>query len=475
VQHQLEPVGLARDEIGPELLLSLDRSSGRSLHEQLESMLREYIRSGRLAPQAKIPSSRALATRLGVSRGVVLEAYSQLIAEGYLVSSQGAPTRVGSMPSVERPPVPASSLERSHWHRFDPGLPDLSAFPRDRWSRSMRAAMRTAPFAALGHGDPRGTPELRNELMAYLGRVRGAAPEPEHTLVCGGAVQGFAALCRTLRARGVERIAVEEPGWNRHRVTAEGAGLEPVGIPVDEHGLLVAGLVESSCEVVVVTPAHQFPTGVVMSSERRSSLLEWAEDEDGLIVEDDYDSELRYDRMPVGALQGLAPERVCHIGSASKRLAPGLRLGWMLSPSWLSGALTYEQGLAGGAPPVLEQLAFADFLARGELDRHLRRVRLRYRDRRHALVREIERALPGAQVCGAAAGLYALVLLPAGIAEHAFVRAAAARGVGLEGLSAHSAPGSSAAGVVLGFANLSPGEVERGFRAIAEAYPRHIP
>jgi GntR family transcriptional regulator/MocR family aminotransferase len=253
-------------------------------------------------------------------------------------------------------------------------------------------------------------------------------------------------------------------------VTVEGAGLEPVGIPVDEHGLVVAELAESGCEVAVVTPAHQFPTGVVMSSERRSALLEWAEEEDALIVEDDYDSELRYDRMPVGALQGLAPERVCHIGSASKRLAPGLRIGWMLSPSWLSGALTYEQGLAGGAPPILEQLALADFLARGELDRHLRRMRLRYRERRRVLVGEIGQALPGARLCGAAAGLYALVLLAPGVAEHAFVRAAAARGVGLEGLSAHAGPESDTAGVVLGFANLSEVEIQHGVRTIAGAY-----
>ena len=308
---------------GPELLLALDRASARPLHEQLETTLRDHVRSGRLAPDAKVPSSRALAAALGISRGVVLEAYSQLIAEGYLVSRQGAPTRVGTTPSVERQPVPAGVLERDYRYRFDPGLPDLAAFPRDQWGRSLRVALRDAPFAALGHGDPRGEPALRNELMAYLGRVSGAAPEPEHTLVCACATAGLAALCRTLRARGVDRVAVEEPGWNRHRAIAEAAGLEPVGIPVDEHGLVVEALAESGAEVVIVTPAHQFPTGAVMSSERRSALLEWAEDEDALIVEDDYDSELRYDRVAVGALQGLAPERVLQIGSASKRLAPG--------------------------------------------------------------------------------------------------------------------------------------------------------
>lgn len=361
--NQTEPVTV-HDRFGPELPLGLERTSGRPLHEQLETALREYVRAGRLPPSAKLPSSRALAQSLGISRGVVLEAYSQLIAEGYLVSSRGAPTRVAAMPSIERPPVPASSLEPACRHRFDPGLPDLAAFPREQWGRSLRVALREAPFAAFDEGDPRGATALRNELMGYLGRTRGAAPEPEHTIVCAGATQGFMQLCRVLHERGVERIAVERPGWNRHRAVAEGAGLEPVGIGVDEHGIVVDELAASGCEAVVVTPAHQFPTGAVMSSERRTVLLEWAEDEDALIVEDDYDSELRYDRVPVGALQGLAPERVLQLGSLSKRLAPGVKIGWMLSPSWLSGALTYEQGLAGAAPGALEQLALADFLAR---------------------------------------------------------------------------------------------------------------
>jgi GntR family transcriptional regulator/MocR family aminotransferase len=440
------------------------------LHEQLETTLRDYVRRGQLATGSKVPSSRALAASLGISRGVVLEAYSQLTAEGYLVSARGAPTRIGPIPSVERPPVPASSLEPAYGRRFDPGLPDLAAFPRDRWGRSLRAALRAAPFAALGHGDPRGSPELRNELMSYLARARGAAPEPEHTLVCAGAMQGFAALCRVLGQRGIERIAVEDPGWNRHRVIAEGAGLEPVGIPVDDQGLAVDQLAASGCEVVVVTPAHQFPTGVVMSSERRAALLEWAEDEDALVVEDDYDSELRYDRVAVGALQGLAPERVLHLGSVSKRLAPGVRIGWMLSPSWLSGALTYEQGLAESAPPALDQLALADFVARGELDRHLRRMRLRYRERRRLLPAAVEQALPGSRVIGAAAGLFALIRLAPGIDEHLLVRAAAAAGVWLEGLSTH-ARADDQAGIVLGFGNVQEAELERGLGVIGSSMP----
>ena len=445
MEIQTGPVTRGPDQPGPELLLGLDRSSARPLHEQLETTLREHVRSGRLPPDSKLPSSRALATSLGVSRGVVLEAYAQLIAEGYLVSSQGAPTRVAATPSIERPPVPASSLEPAYGHRFDPGLPDLAAFPRDRWARSLRAALRDATFAALGHGDPRGVPELRNALMAYLGRVRGAAPEPEHTVVCGGAMQGFAQLCRVLRERGIERIAVEDPGWRRHRAVAAGRGSSPSRSGSTHRASLSTSSPGPVCEVAVVTPAHQFPTGVVMSSERRSALLEWAEDQDALIVEDDYDSELRYDRVPVGALQGLAPERVLHIGSVSERLAPGLRIGWMLAPSWLSGALTYEQGLAGSAPPAFDQLALADFVSRGELDRHLRRMRLRYRERRRAVIDELSRTLPGARVPGVAAGVYALILLRAGPMKRSCCARPPHAGCGSKGSRRTAAPASSQA------------------------------
>ena len=461
---------------GPDLLVALDRDSSEPLHEQLERRLREQVRSGRLAPGSRLPSSRALASELGVSRGVVLESYAQLTAEGYLTASQGAPTRVALTPSTERPPLPATSLAQRHAYDFNPGLPDLASFPRDAWLRAVRSALRGAPFDVLRHGDPRGAPELRNELMAYLGRVRGAAPEPEHTIVCTGFTQGYSVLCQTLRDRGLERIAVEDPGWARHRLVAERAGLEPVGIPVDHDGIEVAALERSGCEAVVLTPAHQFPTGVVLASERRAALLEWAEGADALIVEDDYDSELRYDRVPVGALQGLAPERVCFIGSASKRLAPGLRVGWMLSPSWLTGELTYQKAVADGGSTAIEQLALADFIARGELDRHLRRMRLRYRARRETLVASLPEPLPEVRISGAAAGLYALLLLPEGSDEHACVTAAARSGVGLEGLGAHRMdPTRGLPGLVLGYANISEPGIEQGLATLAAALRESMP
>jgi GntR family transcriptional regulator/MocR family aminotransferase len=242
--------------------------------------------------------------------------------------------------------------------------------------------------------DPRGVPELRDALAAYLDRVRGTAADPELLLVCAGFAQGLSLTCRWLRSHGVERIAVEDPGWLPHRLIAEQAGLEVIPVPVDEAGLDVAALEGSDAEAIVVTPAHHFPTGAVLAPGRRASLLEWAERDDRLIVEDDYDTELRFHGVTVGALQGLAPERVLHIGSASKRLAPGVRLGWMLLPSWLTWPLVSAKSVEDSGTEVLGQMTLADFISRGELDRHLRRMRLRYASRRSALLEMLCELVP---------------------------------------------------------------------------------
>jgi GntR family transcriptional regulator/MocR family aminotransferase len=454
---------------GPELLVELDRASELPLHEQLERSLRENIRRGRLPAGTRLPSTRGLAAELGVSRGVVTEAYGQLGAEGYLETRQGAAVRVARAVRATVPRAPARSLMPSFAYHFHPGLPDLAGFPRDRWLRSLRAALGQSPLDAVGYGDPRGVPRLRETLADYLGRARGTAADPENMLMCTGFMQGFSILCRWLHGQGIDTIAMEDPGWQVHRLIAEQAGLQTVPVAVDEEGLSVAALSATGARAVLVTPAHQFPTGVVLSSERRAALIEWAENGERLIIEDDYDAEFRYDRVAVGSLQGLASERVLYIGSASKRLAPAMRQGWMLLPSWLAWQLISAKAIEDGGSEVIGQLALCDFIERGELDRHVRRMRLRYQSRRQALLQAVERWLPQATPSGAAAGLFELVELPADVDEAALLAAAAARGVGMEGLSWHRFAHGGAPGLLLGYGNLPEPAIEHGVRLIAEA------
>ena len=456
--------------MGPELLVELDRSDELPLHEQLERSLRENIRRGRLPAGTRLPSTRGLASELGVSRGVVTEAYGQLSAEGYLETRQGAAVRVARAVRATVPRAPARSLQPTFPYHFHPGLPDLAGFPRDRWLRSLRAALGESPLDAVGYGDPRGLPRLRETLADYLGRVRGAAADAENMLVCTGFMQGFSILCRWLHGHGVESIAMENPGWHVHHLIAEQAGLQTIPVPVDQHGLDVQALADTGARAVLVTPAHQFPTGAVLSRERRAALIEWAEDGERLIVEDDYDAEFRYDRVAVGALQGLASERVLYIGSASKRLAPAMRLGWMLLPSWLSWQLISAKAIEDGGSEAIGQLALCDFIERGELDRHLRRMRLRYQARRESLLAALARSLPQAQPRGAAAGLFELVELPADTNEAALLAAAGSRGVGMEGLSWHRFTHGGAPGLLLGYGNLSEPAIEHGVELIAAAF-----
>jgi GntR family transcriptional regulator / MocR family aminotransferase len=450
------------------MLVEIQRDAELPLHEQVERSIRESIQAGRLAAGAQLPSSRVLAKELGISRGVVTEAYSQLAAEGYLLSRQGAPVRVARTVRASTGRPPARSMLPSFPYHFHPGLPDLAGFPRDRWLRSLRAAWRQAPLDAVGYPDPRGVPALRQALAGYLGRVRGAAAEPEQTLVCTGFAQAFSLLCRWLAARGLERLALEDPGWHPHRLIAEQAGLEVVPIPVDAGGIRVDALAATAVRAVVVTPAHQFPSGVVLSRERRAALIEWAEAGERLIVEDDFDAEYRYGGSGLGALQGLAPDRVAYIGSASKRLTPGMRLAWALLPSWLAWPLVQAKAVEDGGSEAIGQLALHDFIERGELDRHIRRMRLRYERRREALLDVLARRLPQARVSGGAAGLYELAELPEEIDEVALVSAAAERGVGLEGLALHSFNPANRPGLVLGFASLSEPAIDHGIRILAD-------
>lgn len=452
---------------GPvDLLLGLDGNRAQPLYGQLERSLRDAIRDGRLAAGARLPSSRGLALELGISRGVVTAAYTQLAAEGYLESRQGAPVRVarGVRAQPQGPPPPP--LTEHYTYDFTPGVPDLAAFPRARWLRALRRAWQEAPLDAIGRTDPRGVPELRRALADYLRRVRGAAADSEHLLVCTGFRQGLSLACRWMGASGLRQVALEDPGWHAHRLVIEEAGLDVVPIPVDDEGLDVPALAASGADAVVVTPAHQFPSGVVLSARRRAELIAWAEKGDRLIIEDEYDAELCHER--VGTLQGLAPDRVLHVGSASKRLAPGLRLGWILAPSWLSWALISAKVVEDGGSEVIGQLTMADFIAAGELERHLRRMRLRYARRRDRLLSALSQGIPSWRPQPSAGGLYFVVHLPDGAHEASLLSAAARRGFGLEGVSLHSYTGDHRPGLVLGYGGIVDPAIDRAVSLLAQ-------
>jgi GntR family transcriptional regulator/MocR family aminotransferase len=458
------------DQFAPELLIEIERTNGAPLRAQIERELRDAVRSGRLRAGTALPSSRALAAQLGVSRGVVVEAYAQLGAEGYLSARQGAPTRVAAVPRAPHgrraDTLPAPALPR---YDLRPSVPDLAAFPRRAWLAAERRALAALPHAALDYPDMRGAPELRGALAAYLGRARGLVAAPERIVVTGGTLQSVGLLARVLGARGIDRIAMEQPGFHIHRALLRRCGLTVVPVPVDGDGMVVEGLERSGARAVLVTPAHQMPLGAVLAPDRRAALLDWAERHDALVIEDDYDGEYRYDRGPVGALQGLAPERVAYLGSASKVLAPALRIGWIVLPSSLSDEVAEEKGWADAGSPLLGQLALADLIERGDLDRHLRRVRLSYRRRRDLLVAGLRELFPGVRVLGVAAGLHVAVQPRDPVDEKKLVARAAERGVALYAFRDRSAD-PPASTLLLGYANLPEPSIEPALKALRAAY-----
>jgi GntR family transcriptional regulator/MocR family aminotransferase len=455
----------------PELLLNVDTSGG-PLHTRIERALREAVREGRLRVGAALPSTRVLARELGVSRGVVVEAYEQLVAEGYLAARAGSKTVVaaGAPAPCERG---EEAVSEAPAFDFRPGVPDLTRFPREEWGRAMRRALREVRPADLSYGDPRGALALRESLREYLGRVRGVVTRPERVVVCNGFTQALALIARALRDRGARRIALEDPCHPDLRHIAADGGLSPLYIPVDESGLRVDLLDRVDVQAVLVTPAHQFPTGVVMTAERRHALIEWAARRSAFVIEDDYDAEYRYDRVPVGAIQGLAPERVVYAGSSSKILAPALRLGWVIVPEGLGEGVAERKRIADLSSPILEQLTYAVFLEAGELDRHLRRMRLHYRRRRDALTGALARRLPGWHPTGAVAGLHLVAELPEATDEEDVVRRAGARSVRVYAMKGYCGEARRAPALVLGYAGLDEGTIDRGIARLAAALMPH--
>jgi GntR family transcriptional regulator/MocR family aminotransferase len=449
--------------------LVLDRAA--PLRAQLERELRDAIRSGRLRAGGKLPPSRLLADELDVSRGVVVEAYSQLVAEGYLVARPGDGTRIADG-LAQQPPAARASPGTVRGVRYDlrSGIPDLSFFPRREWQSATASALRELPDAAFTYGSRRGLRQLRIALSDYLGRVRAVVADPERMFVATGAAHGMSILWHTIHQRGARRVAVEDPTWSAIRETIAQAGLEAVPVAVDEHGLDVAALEHVDVDAVVLSPAHQYPTGNVLAPERRAELITWARRHGSLIVEDDYDAEYRYDRDPIASLQGLAPDCVVYVGTSSKTLAPGLSLGWILVPSHLVGEMAAQHGVTRAMPGVLVQSAYATLLERGDIDRHLRRTRRRYHARRNALVEALARELPEAFVGGASAGLHLIAWLPEGADEAAITDAAAARGVAIHSLHQDcsvTAPFGPA--LLLGYGLIVEPAIPRAVRELAKA------
>ncbi|MFD8519697.1 PLP-dependent aminotransferase family protein [Streptomyces capillispiralis] len=456
-----------------ELLLPAASAPARARGRSLRTALREAVRSGRLAPGTRLPSSRDLAADLGVSRGLVTEAYEQLTAEGYLRSGRGAGTWVGEAVRAARPRAhdlaPRTPGARAD---FVPGTPDPSLFPRAAWAAAHRAVLADPPHRELGYPDPRGLPRLRTALAGLLARRRGVVADPERIVVVSGVTQAMTLLGFALRARGLRSVGVEDPGSPQHAGLYASAGITAVPVPVDGEGLTLEPLRASGARAVVVTPAHQFPTGIAYSARRRADLLDWARSVDGLVLEDDYDGDFRYDRAPVGALQGLDPERVAYTGSVSKSLAPGLRLGWLLVPqAWTDEVVERKRTMDLGHP-ALDQALFARLVERGDYDRQLRRCRRAYRERRDALVAALAAHFPGAEVSGIAAGLHVIASLPERFGpQERFLARVARAGVAVRPLTdcAHDAEPDERVRLVLGYAHVPPARIHEGVRLMAEA------
>ncbi|MFF4450058.1 PLP-dependent aminotransferase family protein [Streptomyces sp. NPDC001502] len=430
--------------------LHLELPDGGARRTALAQALRSAVRSGRLAGGTRLPPYRTLAADLGLARNAVADAYAELVAEGWFTARQGSGTQVAEgVATADAPAAPAGPAPDRPRHDLLQGKPDPASFPRAAWAASARRALAEAPTEAFGPGDPQGRPELRRALAGYLSRARGVRCGPENIVICSGFANGLR-LLSSVRPRD---WAVEAYGLPFHQGILQTAGVRPHPVPVDEDGARTTEL-PSRARTLLLTPAHQFPTGGRLLPARRAAAVDWARGTDGVIVEDDYDGEFRYDRKPVGALQGLTPEHVVYAGSLSKSLSPALRLGWLVLPDQLRDQVLAAKGLRESWASTLDQLALADFIECGAYDRHVRRMRLRYRNRRDQLAAVLAARAPEVRVTGISAGLHAVLELPPG-RESPALAAAHAAGLALDGLSSYQHPADPAPpreGLVVGYA-----------------------
>ncbi|MEU0657795.1 MULTISPECIES: PLP-dependent aminotransferase family protein [Streptomyces] len=456
------------------LSVQVDRDSVVPLTAQLQNAIKDMVEDRVLHPGARLPSSRQLAQDLGLSRSVVVEAYEQLIAEGYLDAVRGSGTHVtrqlpagaGEASLLDPRPAP-----EARWD-LRVGIANLSNFPRQEWLTSYTKVLQNVGRDGVDYPPVAGIAELRNELAGYLGRVRSVRTEPGHIMVTAGFAQGLALLCSSFQHQGIHELAIEEPGHNGQRRFILDTGMRPVPVPVDEEGLIVEALARTGARAVLVTPAHQFPTGVTLSPARRQELLRWARETDGWVIEDDYDGEFWFDHQArPAALQEGDPERVVYAGTTSKVLVPGLRLGWLAIPPRMFPLMERVRSRQDQGSDTLTQLAFADLMRGGLLDRHLRRVRSRYRSRSEALAAAVREHLPDARLNGSAAGLHSYALLPPGTDEAALVQGALRRSVLVRGgqqFRFGGPPGRP--GLLLGYGSLPLTGISEAVAAIGAAY-----
>ncbi|MFT4009500.1 MAG: PLP-dependent aminotransferase family protein [Nocardioidaceae bacterium] len=433
------------------LQLDPDQAPRRGRTAWLADRLRSAIADGTLGVGARLPATRVLAAELSMARGTVADAYQRLTDEGLLATNQGGGTIVAAAPVVPASPAPSPGTDTApKLLDISSGMPDLSGFPRAAWLRAERQVLATATSSELGYADPQGAPRLRTALAGWLARSRGVVISPEQVIVTAGVTGALSLLAQVLRDRGITSCAIEDPSADGNRRIL-GYWMDRLApIPVDEDGLNVDRLIASGERTVLITPAHQFPTGVVLSPQRRRDLHTWADAVDGLVIEDDYDSEYRYDRAPVRAFQAAAPERVVHVSSLSKVLAPALRLGWMIAPQRLHGDLVRKRWATDLGSPALPQLVLAELIESGVLERHVRSLRLRHRERRDATVAAITKHLPGCAIEGIAAGLHLVVRLPEDVDDTEIAGRAREAGIGVHPLSQHRfEPGPP--GLVIGY------------------------
>lgn len=463
----------ALTESGVDLHLEL---KGSGLRVGLTEALREAVRSGRLTPGTRLPSSRTLAQDLGVARSTVTECYSTLVEEGWLTARHGSGTQVAERAQPLRKAAPAPQPRQSKpAHGLGPGAADYADFPRTAWLGAARRAFAAAPHSAFGYGDALGRMELREALSNYLSRVRGVYADPGHIVICSGYHHGLGVMARALKEQGTNTVAVEAYGLSIYRDLLSDAGMKTPPIEVDEGGALTIGLdTLPPAAALSLTPAHQFPSGYALSTERRSTVIDWARRTGGILLEDDYDGEFRYDRKPVGALQGLDPDHVVYFGTASKSIAPALRLSWMVVPERLMPAVTRAKGRVDTVS-VLDQLIFTEFLTSGAFDRHVRSRRHSYRQRREDLLHAISMQTEDVKLIGMAAGLQAVLTLPAGT-ESWMLQAAARQGLTVSGLSEFrhpqaDGPGRWGDGLVVNFSAVSDSAWSSALQSLMRVLP----